>query len=108
MKFLPDAMTQNPLGKKMQTKQKPEQPADGEKPVRLQLQALIGDQVMSGLGQPKDLQRVQVRKLWDDHYRVNIYIGPDTTMAIVAHSFFLATDAEGAIIAATPKITKKY
>jgi len=92
----------------MQTKQQAEHQADGEKRVRQQLNSIIGEQVMHSLGQPGDLQRIQVRKLWDDRYRVNIYIGPDTTSAIVAHSYFLVTDTEGNIVAANPKITKKY
>jgi hypothetical protein len=92
----------------MQTKQPAEHQADDAKRVRKQLRSIIGEQVIHVLGQPSGLQRVQVRKLWDDRYRVNIYIGPDPTSAIVAHSFFLVTDAEGNIIAATPRITKQY
>ena len=48
------------------------------------------------------------RKLWNDRYRVNVFVGPVPSSAIVAHSFFLVTDGEGNIIAANPKITKRY
>jgi hypothetical protein len=92
----------------MPAKQQTEQPADSEKRGHQHLHALIGEQVIHGLGQPEGFHRVQVRKLWEDRYRVNVYAGPDTTSAIVAHSFFLVTDAEGTIVTATPKITKKY
>src|SRR5207249_10797464 len=45
------------------------------------LSTLIGERVLSQLGQPVDLHRVQVRRLWDGHYRVNILIGADAASA---------------------------
>jgi hypothetical protein len=92
----------------MQMKQQEENHAEGEKQVRQQLQAIIGEQVMHILGQPGTLHRVQVRKLWDDRYRVNVFTGPDAVSAMIAHSYFLVTDVEGNIIGATPRITKHY
>lgn len=92
----------------MQMKQQEESHAESEKPLRQQLPAMIGEQVMHILGQPGGLHRVQVRKLWDDCYRVNVYTGPDAASAIVAHSYFVVTDDKGNIIAATPRITKQY
>jgi hypothetical protein len=92
----------------MQTKQQEENHAEGEKQLRQQLQAIIGEQVMQILGQPGGLHRVQVRKLWDDCYRVNVYTGRDAASAIVAHSYFLVTDGQGNIVGATPRITKHY
>lgn len=92
----------------MATKQHAESTSDGDQPARQQLHANIGEQVIDGLGQPDGFHRVQVRKLWDNRYRANIYIGENTTSAIVAYSYFLVTDEAGNIVAATPKITKKY
>ena len=72
------------------------------------LEAVILKQVMHQLGQPDGRVRAQVRKLWEDRYRVNIYMEPETGSAIIAHSYFIVTDDNGAIVAATPRITKKY
>ena len=92
----------------MQTKQKDQHEAESEKPARSQHQAIIGEQVMHTLGQPKSYHQVQVRKLWSGRFRVNVFVGADLTSAIVAHSFFLVTDDAGQILAATPRITKQY
>ena len=92
----------------MQTKQQAEEKADGEKRIHQQLHAIVGEQVMHGLGQPAGFHRIQVRKLWDNRYRVNVYTGTEPTSAIVAHSYFLVTDEAGNIVTATPRITKRY
>lgn len=60
------------------------------------------------LGQPGQLHSIQVRKVWDDHYRVNIFVGGDAVCTHVAHSYFLRTDAAGIIVAATPSIKRQY
>jgi hypothetical protein len=73
-----------------------------------QQNAVIGGQVMRALGQPGDLHRVEVRPLWEDHYRVNVLVGLDAVSARVAHSYFLVTDGQGTIVTATPAITRQY
>jgi hypothetical protein len=75
---------------------------------RAALKALMGEQVMRALGQPGSLYQVQVRPLWEDHYRVNVFVGVDAASAKVAHSYFLVADSDGKIVASTPKITKTY
>ena len=82
--------------------------ANRDKQVRQQLDMIVGEQVMHNLGQPGDLHSIQVRKLWDDHYRVNVYVGNDAVTAKVAHSFFLVTDSNGNITTSTPTITRHY
>jgi hypothetical protein len=72
------------------------------------LHAAILQQVMQQLGQPGGRVRVQVRKLWEDRYRVNVFTGPEVGSDVIAHSFFLVTDDNGAILTATPSITKQY
>jgi len=84
------------------------QQAEGEKQAGQQLQTIIGEQVMHALGQPIGFHLLQVRKLWEDRYRVNVFVGPDAVSATVAHSFFLITDGEGNIVNANPTITKHY
>ena len=79
-----------------------------EKEERERLAAVIGNRVIHTLGQPGDLHLVQVRHLWEDCYRVNVLVGPDTASARVLHSYFLVVDIDGNIIESTPKITKEY
>jgi hypothetical protein len=76
---------------------------DGE-----QLRAAIGKHVMDALGQPSDAYWVQVRPLWEGHYRVNVLAGADTTCARVAHSYFLVADGAGNILTTSPQLTRRY
>jgi hypothetical protein len=68
----------------------------------------ITQSVMNSLGVPENLRKVQVKHLWEDHYRVNIFVGTDAASSLVAHSYFLVTGSEGAIIASSPNIIKQY
>jgi len=89
-------------------KQQETQQMNAEKEMRLQLSAVIGEQVLHILGQPALLHRVQVRHLWDDHFRVNVLVGADAASAKVAHSYFLMVGDHGNILTSAPKITKVY
>jgi hypothetical protein len=82
--------------------------SDIERKSRESLNALIGEQLLHRLGRPIGLLTVQVRKLWDDRYRANVYIGTDAASATVIHSYFLVADGEGNITAATPAIVRAY
>lgn len=88
----------------VQEKRPPEQ----EKQDRDQFQAAIGGHVMRTLGQPGNLLRVEVRRLWEDHYRVNVFIRAEAGTSRVAHSYFLTANAEGKIVTSIPVITKQY
>ncbi len=90
----------------MTTAQQPEQPKNLPEPKRKPLEALIGAQVVHNLGRPSDLHKVQVRRLWENFYRVNILVGPDAASAKVAHSYFLKVDGDGLIVESTPKIPR--
>lgn len=70
--------------------------------------AAIAKRVVNTLGQPGNFHSVQVRQLWEDHYRVNVLVGPDAVSTRVAHSYFVTADSFGNILAATPVITKQY
>jgi hypothetical protein len=69
---------------------------------------LIAEQVLHTLGQPKEMIQVQVRRLWEDHYRVNIFAGAGITSSKIVNSYFLTTDSNGNIVTAIPKIVKQY
>ena len=92
----------------MSRKQEPSQPAEPKLSVSQSLEAAIRLNVMQELGRPADLLHVQIRLLWDNHYRVNVFVGADIASAKVAHSFFLAADGEGAVLASAPAIRRRY
>jgi hypothetical protein len=92
----------------MSRKQEPSQQAEPKVPASSSLEAAIRLNVMQELGRPVDLLHVQVRPLWDNHYRVNVFVGADVASAKVAHSFFLATDGDGVVLVSAPAILKQY
>ena len=69
---------------------------------------LISKQVIHALGRPRNLHRLQVRHLWEDHYRVNILVGEDTASARVAYSYFLVADTNGNILSSSPQIARLH
>ncbi len=91
----------------MPTTQQPEQPKDLEQHKRDTLNALIGEQLILTLGEPRDLLKVQVRLLWENWYRVNVLIGEGATSARIANSYFVKADSDGNIVESNPKITRQ-
>jgi hypothetical protein len=92
----------------MPMQQQEMQHTDQEKQEGQQRSALIGKNVLRALGKPADLHQVQVRQLWEDHYRANVLVGIDAASTKVAHSYFLVVGNDGNIIASTPAIAKQY
>ncbi len=92
----------------MPTKEQSKLQAEQAKQTHEQRSSVIVSQLLQTLGRPITLYRVEVRHLWDDYYRANVFVGADAASTRVAHSFFLATDEDGNIIASVPDITKKY
>jgi hypothetical protein len=72
------------------------------------LEDVVGDNVLSDLGRPDDLHRVQVKCVWGDRYRVNVFVGPDAVSSRVAHSYFLKADGDGKILSSDPTIMRTY
>lgn len=72
------------------------------------LEAVVRDNVLFDLGEPKGLHRVQVKCVWGDNYRVNVFVGPDVASFKVVHSYFLQADSNGKILASTPTIARMY
>jgi|SRR6266851_1137605 hypothetical protein len=96
------------LEKMMPEQEQGKQSVDQVKQARQQRKAVIRKHVIEALGQPRDLYGIQVRYLWEDHYRLNVLIGVDAASAKVGHSYFLVADSDGNIVASTPKITRQY
>jgi hypothetical protein len=92
----------------MPTKEQDKQQQDLAKEAHQHRSTFISDQLMQALGRPAALYRVEVRPLWEDHYRVNVFVSADAGSTRVAQSYFLVTDEEGNILASTPKITRQY
>ena len=92
----------------MAVEQKDRQGTGPETKEHSDLTATIRKHVMDALGKPNDLFSVQVRHLWDAHFRVNVMVGEDASCTKVAHSYFLVVDPAGSITASTPRIRKEY
>ena len=80
-------------------------PIDGN---ALPMDRIVRSRVMAALGHPPGLYEVTVRPLWENHYRVNVLIGPDVTSVRIAHSYFVEAGDNGDILSATPKIVRQY
>ena len=91
----------------MPTTERAEQDQELEKHKGDALNLLIGEQVIHSLGKPDVLHDVQVRRLWEDRYRVNVVIG-ETASPKIANSYFVKTDSGGTIVDSSPKIKKQY
>jgi hypothetical protein len=92
----------------MTAEQQEKRRAAQEVPAYERQNAAIGGHVMRALGQPGALHGVQVRQLWEGHYRVNVLVGADASSVRVAHSYFLVTDGDGNVLVSTPSITRQY
>jgi hypothetical protein len=92
----------------MATRQQEMQAVTQEEQAQQLRSVLIGNRVLLALGQPDNLQKVQVRPLWDAYYRVNVLVGADAASVTVAHSYFLMADGTGDIISSVPRITRQY
>ncbi len=68
----------------------------------------IGAYVMRNLGRPANLVAVQVRCLWEDHYRVNVLVGENAASVTIAHSYFLVMGSDGTCQSSNPTITREY
>ena len=92
----------------MATQQEVRPNTDQREKVGELLETIISKHVIHSLGRPSNLHRVQVRPLWNGHFRVNILVGADAASVKVVHSYFLVAHSNGNIIASTPKIKKLY
>lgn len=84
-----------------------EQQSESQKQERQQMDSALGRRVVSCLEPTGDIQRVQVRLLWENRYRVNVYVGADAASVRIASSYFLVTDAVGNIIESSPALERR-
>jgi len=89
----------------MPTTQKRAEDKDLEQHKNEILQSLIEEQVIHRLGAPAGLRKVQVRRLWDAHYRVNVLVGENAASAKITNSYFVESDNDGNIVKSNPNLT---
>jgi hypothetical protein len=70
------------------------------------LQALVEEQVIHRLGKPVGVRNVQVRRLWENRYRVNVLVGDNAASAKIANSYFVKADGNGNIVDSNPEMTR--
>jgi hypothetical protein len=99
------ALTNNP-GDAMPTTPRQKPATRQEQETAAQRNSAIARYVLDALGQPADLLRVEVRELWEGHYRVNVLVGTDAASVRVAHSYFLVADAQGNVVSSTPALPR--
>jgi len=90
---------------------KPELKAPAPRPAPPDHTASIARKVLAGLGAPGNLARVDVRRLWDECYRVNVLCTTTSGLMEIARitdSFFVVTSAEGEIVGSSPAIAHRY
>jgi len=86
-----------------------DQPKEDQSPEqRHALHDVIREQILRALGRPADLLKVQIRKVWDEHYRVNVLVGPDAGSVRLANSYFVVVNSAGGLVTTTPTIEKMY
>lgn len=90
------------------THNQPPQKVLPDKQAQQQRLGEIGRRVLHTLGQPGDLQKVQVCHLWGECYRVNILVGVNFASARVVHSYFVIANESGTILNSTPPVTRAY
>lgn len=92
----------------MPPKPQEKQAAAQQRQEQQDLVTAIGRQVMYALGEPGNFLGVQVRSLWEGHFRANVLVGTDIASARVAHSYFLVADGEGNILTSAPEMLRRY
>jgi len=85
-----------------------EAPAGEAESDRLSRAAAIRTRVLTALGLPPGLYRVNVLPVRQSHYRVNVLVGPDAASAKITHSYFLEAGDDGAIISSSPPLVRLY
>ena len=96
---MPEVVTQPPGG---------DRGADQASTAKRQAEERVRSAVLLALGTPPDLFKVDVRRVWERHYRVNVWIGEKVHCTRVVHTYFVAIDDRGAIKSSSPRIQREY
>src|SRR4051812_33950835 len=99
-------MSTKQQGQKLTEKQQEHELSERKKQEVGLLEAVVRDHVLSVLGRPAGLYRIQVQCVWANRYRVNVFVGSDAATFRVAHSYFLEADENGKVLTSSPAITR--
>lgn len=72
------------------------------------LETVVRENFLALLGTPSEAHRIQVKCLWGDCYRVNVFVTDGVGAFRVAHSHFLQADGNGKILSSNPPIKRAY
>lgn len=72
-----------------------------------QFEAVVTRQIIRDLGAPPRLQHIDVKRLWESHYRVNFWCD-DAGVPRLAHSYFAEVSLSGSIVRVDPAIERIY
>ncbi len=71
----------------------------------------IKEYVFENLGQPKNLYRLDIRSLWENFYRINMWSVDSSSIIetyVLSDSFFIEISEGGEVIACNPEIKRRY
>jgi hypothetical protein len=86
------------------TRPQRETPGQSERSQHDRCDGSVGESVLHLLGRPAGFLRVQVRRLWGDYFRVNVFAGQSLACGVVVNSFFVRADAQGRIVSSDPPL----
>lgn len=70
----------------------------------------IVKEVLRQLGRPQNLVRIEAKRTWGNHYRVNLYCAKETDQAVrpvsITDSYFVTITEDGMV--SEPPIIRKY
>jgi hypothetical protein len=77
------------------------------------LASVIGVSLLKRLGKPNNLHMMKVIHLWNNHYRVNVWVSILGNNSLhdqrrIEHSYFVSVDEHGEILDSKPEIKRIY
>ena len=67
----------------------------------------VRGQVLQALGEPAGRFEIRVRRLWEDHYRANVFLSAGLASGRITCSYFLVADGDGKILTSTPELARR-
>ena len=75
----------------------------------------VKEQVLQKLGTPKNLFRITAGNMWENKWRVNVWLthkwqgdGTEVDTHLIDHSYFIHTAEDGTITKSSPEIEKEH
>lgn len=90
-----------------------EEVVENQEEKRPDLSAQIAVSLIQKLGRPKELHMVRVIPLWNNNYRINVWVNvrgeqPIFDQRRISDSFFVVCNEAGDIVEGRPEIEKRY